>query len=448
MEDNFTPIVNKIEFDEKTAEPVIVQIPANKLPEKPVEEKVVEDNFSAKAYGRQLVMSQVLGLPTNDKKTTKTQRILKRVMVFSFVAIILAVLGMTFYHDFLSPSASNNPPKWSEILLTIKTNWFYLLLAIATLGLCFLSKGFKLSVLCRSATGKWRFKTCFETGIVGHYYNYVTPLAVGGQPFEIYHLSKHGVDSSVVSSLPITAFFMYQLAFVILGIFSLVVFTPATNLLNTPLELVDSTMASIARPAAIFGLITCMLMPTLVVTFFILPKISAGVITFVLKVGGKLKLVKDVKTTTHKILKAVMGNANSIKKFATNPLIFIIAFVISLIEVLSLCSIAYFTLKFFGFANPNANRLLEWAQIVSVCMVLYAAISFIPTPGNSGAADASFYTLFKVGLVSVAGLSFPAMLVWRLLSFYSFIIIGFVFTTLKRKSDRRKEKLGIPLYRE
>jgi uncharacterized membrane protein YbhN (UPF0104 family) len=81
-------------------------------------------------------------------------------------------------------------------------------------------------------------------------------------------------------------------------------------------------------------------------------------------------------------------------------------------------------------------------------MVLYAAISFIPTPGNSGAADASFYTLFKVGLVSVAGLSFPAMLLWRLLSFYSFIIIGFTFTTLKRKSDRRKEKAGLPLFKD
>lgn len=449
MDKDFTPIVNKIEFDEKTAEPVIVQVPVDEIPENTVENPaIIEDNFSARVYGRQLVMSQVLGLYPNKKNASKRQKILKRIMVFSFFAIVLAVLGITFYNDFLSPSAVQNPPKWSEIINTIKNNWYYLLLAVSMLGLCFLSKGFKLSVLCKSATGKWRFKTCIETGIVGHYYNYVTPLAVGGQPFEIYHLSRHGVDSGVASSLPIVAFFMYQFAFVLLGIFSVVVFSPSTNLLKTPIDLVDSTMADIARPAAIFGLVTCMLMPTIVVLFFVLPKISTSVISFGLKLGGKLKLVKDVKHTTHKVLKAVMGNAKSIRRFATKPVIFIIAFLISIVEVLSLCSIAYFTLRFFGFSNPNVSAILEWTQIVSVCMVLYAAISFIPTPGNSGAADASFYTLFKFGLVSVAGLSFPAMLVWRLLSFYSFIIIGFTFTTLKRKSDKRKEKAGIPLYRE
>ncbi len=448
MDENFTPIANKIEFDEKTAEPVIVQVPVDQIPETTTDKKPEQKEVSLRKYGKQLVMTQVLGLYPDEKTTSKRQKILKRVMVFSFLAVILGVLAITFYHDFLSPSALANPPQWSEILSTLKSNWFYLLLAIGSLALCFFSKGFKLSVFCKKATGKWRFKTCFETGIVGHYYNYVTPLAVGGQPFEIYHLSRHGVHSSVASSLPIAAFFMYQLAFVVLGIFSLVVFTPATNILKTPIELVGSTMASIARPAAIFGLFTCMLMPVVVVTFFFLPRLASKLIHFGLNLGGKLKLVKNVKLTTYKVLKAVMGNAKSIKSFGTNPLIFITAFLISLVEVLSLCSIAYFTLRFFGFANPKVVGVLEWAQIVTVCMVLYAAVSFIPTPGNSGAADASFYTLFKVGLVSVAGLSFPAMLLWRLLSFYSFIIIGFAFTTIKRKSDRRKEQAGIPLYRE
>lgn len=448
MEDNFTPIANKIEFDEKTAEPVIVQVPIDEVSQTNSPITHEQKEISLRKYGKQLVMTQVLGLYPDEKTSTKRQKIFKRAMVITFLVVILGVLAVTFYHDFLSPSALANPPQWSVIISTLKTNWFYLLLAVASLSLCFFSKGFKLSVLCKKATGKWRLKTCFETGIVGHYYNYVTPLAVGGQPFEIYHLSRHGVHRNVASSLPIASFFMYQLAFVVVGIFSLIVFTPATNLLKTPIELVGSTMASIARPAAIFGLFTCMLMPIIVITFFFLPRLASKIIYFGLNIGGKLKLVKDVKLTNYKVLKTVIGNAKSIKNFGKNPFIFIIVFLLSLIEVFSLCSIAYFTLRFFGFSNPNANAILEWAQTVSVCMVLYAAISFIPTPGNSGAADASFYTLFKVGLVSVAGLSFPAMLVWRFLSFYSFIIIGFTFTTLKRKSDRKKEKLGIPLFKD
>ncbi len=447
MEKKNTHTVNKIEFDEKTAEPRIVEVPAEEISKPTKTQSTEEPVFSAKQYGRQLVMKQVFGLD-EERATTKRQKTLKRIMTVSFLVIILAVLVITFYNDFLSPSAKENPPSWSEIVSTIAQNWYYILFAILSLGMCFLSKGFKLSVMCKSMTGKWRFKTCFETGIIGHYYNYVTPLAVGGQPFEIYHLSRHGVHGGVASSMPIAAFFMYQFAFVILGIFSLIVFTPSTNILQIPDTLVNSTMAYIARPAAIIGLCTCMLMPLIVIIFCFLPRLSAKLVYLVMAIGGKMKLIKNVNLTTYKTLKTVIGNAHCIKKMGTSPLIFLVTFLISVAEVLSLCSIAYFTLRFFGFDNPDAWSVLEWAQIVAVCIVLYAAISFIPTPGNSGAADASFYSLFKVGLVSVAGLSFPAMLVWRILSFYSFIIIGFSFTTLKRKSDRKKEQAGIPLYKE
>ncbi len=111
-------------------------------------------------------------------------------------------------------------------------------------------------------------------------------------------------------------------------------------------------------------------------------------------------------------------------------------------EQLSLCSIAYFTLKFFGFDWSSRTGFTEWLQVVQLCFILYAAISFIPTPGNSGAADLSFYLLFDTGLglsgTNVyGGLAFPAMIVWRFLSFYSFIIIGFIHTAIARK---RKQK--------
>ena len=79
---------------------------------------------------------------------------------------------------------------------------------------------------------------------------------------------------------------------------------------------------------------------------------------------------------------------------------------------------------------------------MQLSFILYAGISFIPTPGNSGAADLSFYLLFSVG-VPFMGLAFSAMVLWRILSFYSYIIIGFVFTTVTHKKDRLAKFLGI-----
>ena len=138
-----------------------------------------------------------------------------------------------------------------------------------------------------------------------------------------------------------------------------------------------------------------------------------------------------------KTMKTVFHNSKCIKKVTKSPLVFASIFLISFGEQLAHCSIAYFTLKFFGFDWTTLYGIYEWLAVVQLCLVINAAVSFIPTPGNSGAADLSFYLLFEQGL-QTAGLAFPAMLVWRLLSFYSTVLIGFIFTSTKHKTDRKR----------
>jgi len=45
--------------------------------------------------------------------------------------------------------------------------------------------------------------------------------------------------------------------------------------------------------------------------------------------------------------------------------------------------------------------------------------------------------LFEAGLMT--GLAFPAMTTWRILAFYGFIIVGFIFAYTKKKSDLKKK---------
>lgn len=463
MDEKETPILTKIEIDEKTSEPVIVEISpengedkatAGAKPKKPKyrsSEYRKEDKEYRKSLGKQIVMKQVLGYIPDTPSTTKRQKLFKRIFTAVFVVVVLAVLVFTAYNDFFSPEARENPVSWESIGNTISANWYYLLLAMLALLGCFFFKGLKLSVMCKSMTGKWRLLTCMETGVIGHYYNNVTPLAAGGQPFEIYHLSRHGVHGGVAASMPIAAFFLYQCGFVALSIFAVIAFVPGANVLGLPDVVINSSVASTVRPLAIIGMVFGMVLPTTVLIFCILPRLGSKLVGFAIGLGAKLKIVRNREVTTMKTMRTVLHNSRCLKSMGTNPIVFIVTFLISVAEVLSQCSIAYFTLKFFGFdfaswGDTSSMPILNWLQIVQVCLVLYQAISFIPTPGNSGAADISFYWLFKLGLSS--GFAFPAMITWRILAFYAFIIIGFAFTNIKRKTDRRKEKLGIPLYKE
>ena len=424
MINNDKSTYEQFEIDEKTSK--IIAVDLNDC--HPVKEKKQTDRTKTKekmkTIGKQLVMSQLLGI---DETTNKRQRIFKTVCSAMFIVLVLAVLAWTFINDF----GSGEPLPSGKVLLgTFGSNWYFLLFALASVGACYLLKGFKLSIMCKSMTKKWHFKTCIETAAFGIYYNNVTPLAVGGQPFEIRYLSRHGVHGGVASSLPIATFFLNQLAFVILGIVSLVLFS--FNGLNIPMEMVDAT-PTVTSILAIVGLALCIFMPILVVTFSLMPRVGATLVRFVFYLGNKLRIIKNPEQLKYKTTKTVIHNSKCLKKIATNPLVFISSFLISFGEQLANCSVAYFTLKFFGFNWP-AQNFAEWAQVIQLCLILYAAISFIPTPGNSGAADLSFYLLFKTGLSGsgYSGFAFPAMITWRFLSFYLYILIGFILSVRKR----------------
>ncbi|MBQ3047190.1 MAG: flippase-like domain-containing protein [Clostridia bacterium] len=436
--DNLTtpPTINRIDVDEKTSEPIIVEVSKKELLAQEKKEKKQENTAynkydfverkTDKSIGKQLKMSRLFQ-NAGDEKYNKRQRTFKYVSSAIFILFVLLVLAFTAYQDFFNASEQREPFSWSSFLDIISKSWIYLVFAIVSLALCFLFKGLKLSILCKSMTDKFHFRTCFETGIIGHYYNNVTPLAVGGQPFEIYHLSKHGIHGGVATSLPIATFFLNQLAFALLALFSL-------SLIS--LSELYAIFPSVLKILAIIGLFCCMVMPTLVIIFSLKPRVGGGIVKWVINLGAKMKIVKRPELTTYKTMKTVVHNAKCIKKMTTRPLAFLLSFLFSFFEHLASASIAFFSLKFFGFDLPSIG-ILEWLFIIQAYFILTASITFIPTPGNSGAADLSFFALFKQGLA--AGLAFPAMILWRGLGFYSYIIIGFLFATLKKKSDNRKK---------
>ncbi len=430
--DGFVPIVNKIEFDEKTSEPKIVELTEKQL-NKELQNKTQYDEYdfvgqkSDKSIGKQLAMKRILGVEKQDASIDKRKRLIKTIFSVIFVSFVLCVLAFTFYKDFFGVDEDREFLSLKALGEMFSTSWIYIALALLALFCCYLLKGLKLSVMCKAMTKKMHFKTCVETGIIGHYYNNVTPLAVGGQPFEIYHLSKHGVTGGVATALPIATYFLNQLAFVFLGTLSLIMIarSPLVSIMPTTLNVM-----------AIVGLSGCAIMPSLVVIFSCFPSVGTRLVNIVMGIGARLKIVKDPQLTSYKTIKTVVHNSRCLKKLSTRPLVFVTSFVFSLFEHLATGCIAYFTLMFFGFEISGVSGIYEWLALMQIYFILTASISFIPTPGNSGAADLSFFALFETGLS--AGLAFPAMVTWRFFAFYSFIIVGFVFATIKKKSDHRK----------
>ena len=429
-----TSVVKKIEVDEKTKKAVVVEIPEEEYLNQPIEKAdFVEEKYGKKKI-KDAVVEKTLGIKKEDvQNVDDRQKVFKIVVTTLFVVFVLGVLAYTAYKDFY---INDNFPSLSQLKSILSSGIWFFLIAIVSFFLSYFFKGLKNVLMCKTMTCKSHFMTCMETGIIGTYYNNVTPLAVGGQPFEIYHLSKHGIHGGVASSIPIASFFMNQLAFVVLGIISLFMFT--NNTYNAPLALIDA-FPPVFYVLTIVGLCCCMFVPLLVVLFSMLPRIGARLVYFVIKLGTKLRIIKEPEKTLQKTIKTVVHNSHCLKKIAVRPWLFIILLLLSFLENIASVSIAFFVLKGFGL-NLGLPFVQEWIIIASICFILFASITFIPTPGNSGAADLSFFLLFES--VLLPGLAFPAMMVWRLFSFYSTIVLGFTFVFFKKRADRKTAKLN------
>ena len=111
----------------------------------------------------------------------------------------------------------------------------------------------------------------------------------------------------------------------------------------------------------------------------------------------------------------------------------IMVFIFSMAYQICMCSIPYFVLKAFGAGNA-------FIDIFFMCVYTYAAVTYIPTPGNAGAAEGTFYALFKT---LKSGNIFWAMLIWRFLSYYMFLVTGvgiYVYNFVKNKRTFRNKK--------
>ncbi len=426
-----TSVVKKIEVNKHTNEPEIVDIPEAEYLNQPIQKADFVEEKSSREAKKKDIAERVFGIKEHDKNIDKRQKLFKIITTIIFIVFMGGVFVYTAYKDFF---VNKNFPSKEHFKEIFSTGLLFFLLAIFSLFLGFFFKGLKNVVMCKSMTKKAHFITCMETAIIGTYYNNVTPLAVGGQPFEIYHLSKHGVHSGVATSIPIASFFMNQLAFVILGIVSLILFKQ--NIYGAP-----AFLTNLLPPAfftlTIVGLCCCLFVPTLVIFFSLMPKIGAKLVYLVIKLGTKLRIVKKPEETLQATIKTVVHNSHCLKKLASSPFVFILITIFSFCENIANVSIAYFVLKGFGF-DLGLHFITEWIIICSICFILFASITFIPTPGNSGAADLSFFVLFES--VLYAGLAFPAMIVWRLFSFYSTIIIGFLYVTVRKRYDAKVAK--------
>ena len=405
---------------------------ATKKENKKVEKAVQEEEIrkTQEIIINETIINQTIKDSEQKEKLKKDSKKSLFGLLFVVINVILVIiLGFTSFNN---GSAGEVTLGQTISIWFKKENVIYWVIALALGLVSLLAEAAKFYIMIKKTTGKSKPYLSLKTAIMGKYYDNITPLGSGGQPFQIYYMTKGGVPGAESMYLPVASFFMNQLAFLILCIVAFIVNSVTNGAPVVNAGAAGTTLLIMAYVGAAFSIS----IPVGIFIASFLPKLRAKIIKICVRFSYKFKLVKNKGAATRKANKLVNDYRKSLFMLAKSPMVVIGVTILSFVYEIALCSIPYFVVRACG---VEAN----WLIYLCMCVIVYSAISFIPTPGNSGAAELSFMMLFTALSTSAVVSQYWAMAYWRFCCYFLIVLIGIVFviSDMIKANHKRKETL-------
>ena len=341
----------------------------------------------------------------------------KKKKTFIRYVFLLALMGVTVYLVLKSLDIS----MLSSVIAMVKKE--YLLVGGIAVILYIILEGVILQVIINEQYKLKSHFVGFRLAIMGFYYNLVTPFASGSQPIQIYVLNKYKVPLSKSTGIITNKTILYQV--VITLYCSLFIFLNI-NKLQYDLKTV--------MPFVVLGLGVNLF--TFIIAFLAIlntTKIKRWCHKFVAYLV-KFKLFKFLKIKEDRIDTFIDEYTEAIKFFMKNKKLLIITVILTVIQIACYFSVAYWIYKAF---NLNGYSFI---YLMTLQVYLYMAISPIPTPGNIGANELAFFTIFK--RVFPQTLLGYAVFLYGGFMYYLILILSGIFTIYSHYRIDKKMDCG------
>jgi len=252
----------------------------------------------------------------------------------------------------------------------------------------------------------FKFKDAFKVTMIGQYFNSITPFASGGQIMQFYALSKQELEAGSAGSALMIKFIIYQS---VLTVYSLILifwkvafFKSNTNHFYYLIGVGFAVHASV---------IICL------VVFSNYRRLTHKLITLLSKILTKLRLVKNISTLEIRINDNLDQFHNNMVIIKQKKELVIKASIYTILQLTVYFIIPYFIYLSFGMKGAQIGSMIAGTAFV---MMLTA---IIPSPGAMGGAEGAFFIFFSLFFAPTNIMA--AILLWRLITFYSCIVFGF-----------------------
>ncbi|MGC9384484.1 MAG: lysylphosphatidylglycerol synthase transmembrane domain-containing protein [Kosmotogaceae bacterium] len=344
-------------------------------------------------------------IDNNPLKTPKTEQKISYKNIF--YAIFISVVVMLAIFAFLG--------KDLKLSYFLELSWYWILGTVGLLVGAHSINALRIVLLFRIFGIKFRFRDAFVNNFLMQYFNNITPLAVGGQPYQVYDLTARGINLTTAAAVIVSRYVTTNIAIIIVAMIFLPQYWRA--FLNIPGIGIFVFFGAFMSFAMLFLLATV--------------SYSQKMLNILLKLLTKRKfmrklLSKFLKCRPLDVREILREKFQEFHKYMLiiwrkSPLSMILDIFLAISFSFVFKFILYFVLV--GIVNSSGATLnASLIDVWGIQELLYLVAYYVPSPGASGAMEAGLF--FMLGGSVSKSLLGVGIAIWRIITYHLIIIVG------------------------
>lgn len=356
----------------------------------------------------------------------------KKYIVYISILVVVTVLAVYFV-------MKQDPKAVINVILSCDVGW--LLASIGVVMIYFILEGIILTILARMYKRKFPFYKGILNMFIGTFFSNITPSSSGGQFAQAYTFSKQGVKVTNAASILFMHFILYQIVMVL---FSLVIFIFKYNQLESMTSHIN--VLGLDFSVISISLIGFVINTFVIVALFLLAfseKLHQFIVTKGISFLHKIKIIKNKEEQVIKLNTKVETFRLEFKRLTQNWPVLLITSILLLLRIIVISSVPYFLAKSMGLEFSSTNEIVNIIDTTSMTWLISSITQMVPIPGGSGGAELVFQNMFGgTFFTNATNADISALvLLWRSVTFYLGLIIGFIVFVTYRESPKKESFL-------
>lgn len=334
----------------------------------------------------------------------KQKRMHKRQMLICLA--VLAVLSWVTYHILFK---DHSPEALYEVFS--RADFRYVGLGAVCMAVYLICEAESIRTLMGAFQTKVPFLRSAGYSFADFYFSAITPSATGGQPMQLYYMTRDGFGFAQSSFSLLILAAVYQLMVLVYGVIMVILKYPYIQ-----------SQGRLIKWLLIFGIAVNGVCSLGILLVILKRALVERIAMTGIAAAAKLRIIKDKKRMERKAEHLIDEYSRGGACFRKYPLVFVKVVLLTVVRLTSLFMVPYFAYLALG------NGGLGLFEFLAVQAILSLAVTAVPLPGSVGASEGSFMILYS----SLAGndIVFPMMMLSRGISFYGFLAVSGLVTLI------------------